>query len=109
MFFLQQQLPDKSIGEYTLHFEDSHIVRCRNKSSRKEELIQWTKRGLCRFIMKVKLNDWLKKILATYYYRDEEEQLQIIDIVHSILDGKNVELNAFLPKMNQAPFIRINS
>jgi putative sporulation protein YtxC len=99
-FFLQQQLPDKSIGEYTLHFEDSHIVRCRNKSSRKEELIQWTKRGLCRFIMKVKLNDWLKEILATYYYRDEEEQQQIIDIVHSILDGKNVELNAFLPKMS---------
>ena len=30
-FFLQQQLPDKSIGEYTLHFEDSHIVRCRNQ------------------------------------------------------------------------------
>ena len=38
--------------------------------------------------MKVKLNDWLKKILATYYYRDEEEQQQIIDIVHSVLDGK---------------------
>ncbi len=99
-FFLQQQLQDKSIGEYTLHFEDSHIVRCRNQSNRKEEFLQWTKRGLCHFIMKVKLDDWLKNILAAYYYRDEEEQQQIIDIVHSILNGKNVELNTFLPKMN---------
>lgn len=98
--FLQQQLPDKSIGEYTLHYEDSHIVRGRNTHSRKEELFRWTKTGLCHFIMKVKLNDWLKNILATYYYRDEEEQQQIIDIVHSILEGKNDELNVFLPKMN---------
>ena len=30
----------------------------------------------------------------------EEEQLQIIEIVHSILEGKNIELNAFLPQLN---------
>lgn len=98
--FLQQQLPDKSIGEYTLHCEDSHIIRGRFTNSRKDELFRWTKTGLCHFIMKVKLNDWLRNILAAYYYRDEEEQQQIIDIVHSILEGKNEELNAFLPQMN---------
>nr|WP_295969924.1 putative sporulation protein YtxC [uncultured Bacillus sp.] len=98
--FLQQQLPDTSIGEYSLYYEDSHIVRCRHKSSKKDELFRWTKMGLCHFIMKVKLNDWLKNILVAYYYRDEEEQQQIIEITHSIIEGKNAELNAFLPKLN---------
>ena len=51
--------------------------------------------------MNIKMNDWLKHILSNYYfYRDEEEQEQIIEIVHSILEGKNVELNAFLPQLN---------
>lgn len=100
-FFLQQQIPDKSIGEYTLHFEGSHIVRGRNKDNREEELLQWTKRGLCLFLLKMKVNEWLKQILSSsYFYRDEAEQQQIMDIIYSVLDGKNTELNAFLPKMN---------
>jgi putative sporulation protein YtxC len=105
--FLQQQSSAfEPLIHTILHFEDSHIVQCINKDKNsvhhsKKYLLQWLKKSLCQFILTIKLNDWLKHILSThYYYCDEDEQQQIIDIVHSVLNGKKEELTVFLPQMN---------
>ncbi len=112
--FLQQQSSAfEPLIHSILHFEDSHIVQCVNKDNSsvhhsKSHLLQWLKKSLCQFIMTIKLNDWLKHILSThYYYRDEEEQHQIIDIVHSVLNGKNEELTVFLPQMDITEHVRM--
>ena len=103
--FLQQLLEYESFANYTLHYEDSHIVQCRYTEETcyvegQKAFFQWVKKSLCQFMLTVKLNDWLRHILATHYhYRDEEEQQQIIDIVHSVLEGKLEELTVFLPEM----------
>ncbi len=104
--FLQQLLEYESFAKYTLHYEDSHIVQCRyiEETFHKEDkkvFLQWMKQSLCQFMLTVKLNDWLRHILVVHYhYRDEEEQQQIIDIVHSVLEGKLEELSVFIPKMD---------
>ena len=59
------------------------------------------KEALCQFVMTIKLNDWLKEMLIhKYHYRDEVEQQQIIDIIHSVLEGSSAELAVFLPKFS---------
>ncbi|WP_338451407.1 putative sporulation protein YtxC [Niallia oryzisoli] len=109
--FLQQLLDYESFAKYTLHYEDSHIVQCRYMEETyylqdKKAFYHWVKKSLCQFMLTVKLNDWLRHILASHYhYRDEEEQQQIIDIVHSVLEGKLEELTVFLPKMNMKDYL----
>ena len=112
--FLQQQTSAfEPLIHTILHFEDSHIVKCINKDSNsmhhsKKHLLQWLKKSLCQFILTIKINDWLKHILSThYFYSDEDEQQQIIDIVHSVLNGKKEELTVFLPQMNIKEYVRI--
>ena len=56
--------------------------------------------------MKVKLDDWFREMLVNkYHYRDEEEQQQIIDIIHSVLEGKHEELATFLPKFSMKEYL----
>jgi putative sporulation protein YtxC len=105
LFLQQQSLDYESINKNILHDEDSHIVQCSDKdgsiSMENNEWVQEVKKALLQFIITIKLNDWLRHILSDHYhYRDEEEQQQIIEIVHSVLDGKLEELTVFLPKMD---------
>jgi len=98
--FFNQLLDMESSPKYILQTEDSHIVQFQSAvQSEKEGLLKWMKEALCQFIMSVKLNDWLREILSNkYHYRDDVEQQQIIDIIHSVLEGKHEELAVFLPK-----------
>lgn len=103
--FLQQLIDFETVKKYTLHYEDSHIIRCNMNEGvikgSNNELFNWMKNGLCQFILSVKLNDWIRHIIFTYYhYHDETEQQQIMDIVHSLIEGKHEELASFLPKIN---------
>jgi putative sporulation protein YtxC len=83
---------------FTLHLEDPYIIKCALKDE--VQVFGWVKESLCHFIMNKKLNEWIKDILTNqYYYDDEEEQLNIIEIVHSVLEGKMDELTVFLPPM----------
>ncbi|MCQ6273447.1 putative sporulation protein YtxC [Bacillus sp. V3B] len=105
LFLQQQSLNYESLNKNILHYEDSHIVQCSNKdgstSIKENEWVKGVKKALFQFIMTIKLNDWLRHILSHHYhYRDEDEQEQIIEIVHSVLDGKLEELTVFLPKMD---------
>jgi putative sporulation protein YtxC len=105
LFLQQQSLDYESINKNILHYEDSHIVQCSHKEGsvlvEDPEWVKEVKKALFQFIMTIKLNDWLRHILSDHYhYRDEDEQQQIIEIVHSVLDGKLEELTVFLPKMD---------
>ncbi|WP_428909345.1 putative sporulation protein YtxC [Niallia sp. Krafla_26] len=105
--FLNQLLERESSPIYILQNEDSHIVKCNGAvHQEKERFIHWAKEALCQFIMKVKLNDWLREILRDkYHYRDEEEQQQIMDIIHSVLEGRHEELATFLPKFSMKEYL----
>ncbi|MBP3039923.1 putative sporulation protein YtxC [Bacillaceae bacterium Marseille-Q3522] len=59
------------------------------------------------FIMKEKVDLWLRDILATsFFYTDEEEQQQILQIVHSILEGNRQELAVFLDEVHAEALLK---
>lgn len=62
-----------------------------------EEVLEAARKAFHYFILKIKLHDWFRMILKEqYYYADEEEQRQIVDIIYSILEGHRVDLAAIL-------------
>ena len=105
--FLNQLLDVESSLKYILQNEDSHIVQFQHPThSKKEEFLQRMKEALCQFVMTIKLNDWLKEMLIQkYHYRDEVEQQQILDIIHSVLEGSRAELAVFLPKFSMKNYL----
>ncbi|WP_338470466.1 putative sporulation protein YtxC [Niallia sp. XMNu-256] len=105
--FLNQLLDMESSPSYMIQKEDTYAVRIECMvHDEKERFIKWVQESICQYILKIKLNDWFKEILSTnYHYRDEVEQQQIIDIIHSVLEGKNEELAVFLPKFGIKDYI----
>ncbi|KON86793.1 sporulation protein [Sporosarcina globispora] len=82
---------DKSI----LHFEDQHIVRVSSDTS--GIILNTVKEVFVQFIVNQKQDDWFKRILMEhYFYEDEGEQQQILEIIHSILEGSREDLAAFV-------------
>lgn len=78
-----------------LHFEDQHIVRVSAENS--GNVLNTVKTAFFQFIVNQKQDDWFKRILMEhYYYEDEGEQQQILEIIHSILEGNREDLAAFV-------------
>ncbi|WP_370221783.1 putative sporulation protein YtxC [Cytobacillus sp.] len=78
-----------------LHFEDQHIVRVSADNS--SDVLNTVKEVFFQFIVSQKQDDWFKRILMEhYYYEDEGEQQQILEIIHSILEGSREDLAAFV-------------
>ncbi|MBN8200800.1 putative sporulation protein YtxC [Bacillus sp. NTK034] len=78
-----------------LHFEDQHIVRVSADNS--SDVLNTVKEVFFQFIVSQKQDDWFKRILMEhYYYEDEGEQQQILEIIHSILEGNREDLAAFV-------------
>ncbi|MEH6990116.1 putative sporulation protein YtxC [Cytobacillus firmus] len=78
-----------------LHFEDQHIVRVSAGNS--GNILNTVKTAFFQFIVNQKQDDWFKRILMEhYYYDDEGEQQQILEIIHSILEGSREDLAAFV-------------
>lgn len=76
----------------TLLIEDKHIVKC---DVMKEAAV--VKQAFGRFILEIKLVDWSRDILQDqFYYEDEHEQEQILEIITSIVDGNRRELLSFV-------------
>jgi putative sporulation protein YtxC len=105
--FLNKLIDRKLYYQYILQNEDSHKILFKGvKGIEQEELLCGVRDVLSQFILAVKVNDWLKDILSTkYFYRDEMEQQQIIDIVHAVLEGKHKELAVFLPQLNMEKYV----
>ncbi|MDQ0183458.1 putative sporulation protein YtxC [Cytobacillus sp. FSL W7-1323] len=88
-------------GETTiLHNEGQYIVRmypeqCSGRS------IEEVKRTFSAFLMESKCDSWFRKIMAEkFYYQDSEEQQQILEIIHSILEGQREDLSTFLHRVD---------
>ncbi|MGN7176499.1 sporulation protein [Paenibacillus sp. FSL R5-0490] len=82
-----------------LHFEDQHIVRVSAGNS--GNILNTVKTAFFQFIVNQKQDDWFKRILMEhYYYDDEGEQQQILEIIHSILEGSREDLAAFVSGLN---------
>ncbi|MDF2038863.1 putative sporulation protein YtxC [Cytobacillus oceanisediminis] len=78
-----------------LHFEGQHIVRISADNS--GTVLNTVKEVFFQFIVNQKQDDWFKRILMEhYYYEDEGEQQQILEIIHSILEGSREDLAAFV-------------
>lgn len=64
-------------------------------------------KALTDFIINVKRAEFLDKMLSThFFYENEEERIQIIDIVAAMCLGKRKELTAFTGKMNEHSIVK---
>ncbi|EIJ79218.1 hypothetical protein PB1_16714 [Bacillus methanolicus PB1] len=78
-----------------LLFEDRHIVKV-SINSHSNDTLRAIKTAFYEFITYTKRDEWLRTIIAEhYYFEDPEEQQQILDIIHSIFEGKREELDFF--------------
>lgn len=72
----------------------------------KEPCFHQIKRAFCEFVTKIKRDDWFRKILQeNYFFHAPEEQLDILEIIYSILEGEREDLKVFLEKSNEEPKI----
>jgi putative sporulation protein YtxC len=82
-------------NKHILLLEDQHIVKI-SMNSHSNDVLHAVKKAFYQFITDTKRDDWFRTILAEhYYYQDPVEQQQILDIIHSILEGKREELEVF--------------
>ena len=88
-----------------LHFEDRHIVRV--SAGNNGNVLNIVKEVFFQFIVNQKQDDWFKRILMEhYYYEDEGEQQQILEIIHSILEGSREDLAAFVSGLDVKESLR---
>lgn len=84
---LHQKVPSSHKNVRLLAREDHYII----KFSTNE--LEVAKKVFRQFILNEKRDDWLQTIISQmFYFTDVGEQQQIIDIVHSLLDGNRDEL-----------------
>ncbi|GLB58455.1 putative sporulation protein YtxC [Cytobacillus sp. NCCP-133] len=92
-------LPSSQTDKKTLQFEGQHIVKIFIDHHIKD--LECVKEVFCQFIVNRKQDDWFRKILMeNYYYEDEGEQQQILEIIHSILEGNREDLAAFVSDLD---------
>ncbi|PLS02577.1 putative sporulation protein YtxC [Neobacillus cucumis] len=89
-------LPFNSDEKTILLIEDRHIVKILDESF-SSEMSNKVKTAFYDFITTIKRDDWFRDIIKNrFYFQDEEEQHQIMEIIYSILEGQREELSAFL-------------
>ncbi|MGJ7912787.1 sporulation protein YtxC [Neobacillus sp. LXY-1] len=104
--YLLARLEHNQDSENILLLEDRYIVKI-FEGSYTEFFLNEVKNAFFEFITYVKRDDWFKEILAQqFYFTDDEEQQQILDILHSILEGKREDLSVFIREVNEEAEIR---
>ncbi|PFN79503.1 putative sporulation protein YtxC [Bacillus sp. AFS076308] len=94
-------LPCISDEKTILLIEDRHIVQVLDGSF-SNEMFHKVKTAFYDFITTVKRNDWFRDIIKNhYFFHNEEEQHQIIEIIYSILEGQREDLVIFLKETNK--------
>lgn len=99
--YLQLYLASASLmNQQFLQIEDQHIVKI-NIGSNRQTHLDMIKEAFLKFILINKQDDWFRRILADHYcYKDEGEQQQILEIIHSIIEGSRKDLAAFLTEID---------
>ncbi|WP_042459592.1 sporulation protein YtxC [Neobacillus dielmonensis] len=89
-----------------LLLEDRYRVKIQD-SLISENVLEYVKVGFYQFITTVKRDDWFHEILSNqFYYKDTEEQQQILEILYSILEGQREDLSVFIKDTNEDPKIK---
>ena len=84
-----------------LLLEDRHIVQVLEDGFSKE-MFNEMKTAFYHFITTIKRDDWFRDIIKNrYFFQDEEEQQQIIEIIYSVLEGQREDLAIFLKETNK--------
>lgn len=99
--YIQKQLHSMSFDKkMILLLEDENKAKVKIEKG-VQEILEACKKAFLQFIIKIKLNDWFKLILKEqYFYEDEDEQLQILDIIQSILNGNRNDLESLIHDLN---------
>jgi putative sporulation protein YtxC len=88
-------------SEEILLFEERHTIKI-NVGLLDEFFKNKVTDVFCEFILKSKRDDWLRKIIAEqFFYEDVDEQQQIVDIVYSIIEGENKDLQEFIGEQDE--------
>jgi putative sporulation protein YtxC len=95
-----------SDNENILLFEDRHIVKIL-ADTLNHHFYHQVKEAFFEFIIKIKRDDWFRSILSEhYFYDDPEEQVQILEIIYSIIEGQRKDLAVFLKETSEEPRIK---
>jgi putative sporulation protein YtxC len=95
-----------SDNENILLFEDRHIVKLL-ADELNHDFYYKVKNAFFEFIIKIKRDDWFRSILSEhYFYDDPEEQMQILEIIYSIIEGQREDLAVFLKETSEEPRIK---
>ncbi|MDQ0270073.1 putative sporulation protein YtxC [Cytobacillus purgationiresistens] len=93
---LLEKLPSSDFEKNLLQMEDQHIVKIVIEKNA-ESIISKIKEVFYTFIINSKRDAWFRRIMEdNFYYDDEDEQLQILEIIHSILEGEREDLTPFV-------------
>lgn len=104
--YLLKNLKIASSNKAILLKEERNIVKI-VETHLSDSSMNHVKEVFYEFIIKVKRDDWFKKILEeTYYFHDKDEQSNILEIIYSILEGEREDLEYFLKKTNEEPRIK---
>lgn len=88
-------LPECEIN--ILQNEDQHIVRILIGKDDEKVSIEHLKEIFYTFLINSKRDAWFRRIMVeNFFYEDEDEQQQILEIIHSILEGEREDLATFI-------------
>ncbi|WP_253701573.1 sporulation protein YtxC [Bacillus sp. FJAT-27445] len=86
--------------------EDSHCIKIIYGSLTGDSFNNM-KLAFWEYITGAKWDEWFRTLLQeTYYFSDQAEQQQIIDIMHSILEGDRRELSVFLGQNGAEGYVK---
>lgn len=92
-------------NETILLIEEQNIVRI-VQCFPEDPSFNQMKKAFCEFVLIGKRDDWFRKILKEkYFFKDPEDQVHILEIIYSILEGEREDLAVFLKKSNEEPRI----
>ncbi|GIN60187.1 hypothetical protein J27TS8_01800 [Robertmurraya siralis] len=99
--YIQHQVQTISLNEkITLQNEDDNKAKVKIDKDIKE-LVEASKVAFLQFIIKIKLHDWFRMILKEkFFYEDEDEIQQILDIIYSIIEGEREDLETLIHDIN---------
>lgn len=86
--------------------EDHNIIRIQTEKM-SDQAFKILKHSFYQFILHSKCDDWFRSLITEqYYYHDEGEIQQILDIIHSILEGERKELAIFIKEAEEKNILK---
>lgn len=93
---LKKNLLTSQPANHILLDEDNLVIKIRTEALTEQAFYE-IKKQFYHFILHTKCDEWFRKIITEqFFYSDEEEIAQILEIIHSILEGERKELADFV-------------